>query len=99
MDLGDEYDGHHKHVHSAHSDNGSEEEHEEAVTPSPEPSPSPLSPPFTAALHHNFHGGLGFHAIDPVGYAELDKATAARYSGIKVEDALLLLSFHHHVVH
>jgi hypothetical protein len=93
MDLdGDEYDGHHK----PHSDNFSEDEHEEAVTPSPESSPSPLSPTFAAALHHHLHGGLGLRAVEA---AELDKATAARYSGIKVEDALLLLSFHQHVVH
>jgi len=87
-----------------HSDAGSDdEEYQEALTPSPEPSPSPPSPSFHPAtfiqpprtVRTGVRMGTG---IDPVTYAELEKVPG-RISGVKVEDALLLLGFHHHVVH
>jgi len=97
MDLdGDDYE-YSTHGHSAHySDAGSDDEYQEAVTPSPEPS---LSPPPSATRVRV--GGLSASgmAIDRASYAEYEKATATRFSGIKIEDALLLLSFHQHIVH
>ena len=91
----------HTHVHS---DIGSDDEYQEAVTPplgsSPSPSPKPsfVPAPFIAPpAPHHVAVGAGMD-IDPVKYAELQKIPG-RISGVKVEDALLLLSFHHHVVH
>jgi hypothetical protein len=82
-------------VHRPHSDIGSEDEFEEVVTPSPERSPSP-SPSVT-----NPRNGLSpsenFQHL--LCHAEIDKAWVQQYSGIKVEDAVLLLSFHRHIVH
>jgi len=86
-----------------HSDAGSDDdEYQEAVTPSPEPSPSPPLPsygsvgyPSAPRTRRGLATGLG---IDAVTYAELEKVPG-RISGVKVEDALLLLGFHHHIVH
>lgn len=87
----------------SHSDVGSDDEYQEAVTPSPESSPPPPSiiPPPT-------HVSKRAHAaqspstisltVDALSYAEMEKATAKYHTGVKVEDALLLLSFHHNVV-
>lgn len=92
MDLDANYDDDEMH---GHSDLGSEDEYQEAVTPSPEQSPSP---PPTSAPSRIPMSRLGF-TINPATYAELEKTTAIQFSGIKVEDALLLLSFHQHIVH
>ena len=70
---------------ASHSDVGSEEDYQEAVTPSPDASPPP-------------HREVKLD-ISPLSYAELEKETTKFRTGVKVEDALLLLSFHHHVVH
>lgn len=81
--------------HHPHSDIGSEDEFQEAVTPSPECS---LLPPSSVT---NIRSGLSpsenFHHL--LCHTEIDKAWGEQYSGIKVEDALLLLSFHRHIVH
>ncbi|KAK7686667.1 hypothetical protein QCA50_010267 [Cerrena zonata] len=37
-------------------------------------------------------------SVDTITYAEMEKATAKFQTGVRVEDALLLLSFHHNVV-
>jgi hypothetical protein len=100
MDLDrDEYDIH------APSEAGSDDDFQEAVTPSPEPSPSPPLPTYSSASRHRVHVGFGHHmdfgfgpGMDSTSYAELEKVTAARFSGVKLEDALLLLSFHHHIM-
>lgn len=68
-----------------HSDD--EELHWEAVTPSPSPPP----PPNTKSSKHP----LTF-TIDPILYAEMEKETAKYNTGVRVEDALLLLGFQHH---
>lgn len=84
MDVDEDYDD------DVHSDLGSEDEHEEAVTPSPDASPAP-----GLAKHHR-NMGMG---RDAVPYAQLGKLPpAAKCGGVKIEDALLLLSFHKHVV-
>ena len=66
-----------------HSDIISDEDYPEAVTPSSEP-----LPPRLATLK-----------TDISSYPGLDKLSMTQYHGVKVEDALLLLSFHQHVVH
>jgi hypothetical protein len=94
MDVEDQYD-------DAHSDIGSEDEHQEAVTPSPDASPSPVTFDTTPARsrHESRRPRDGVSmVVDPVSYAQLDKVTASNFTGVKVEDALLLLSFHKHVV-
>ena len=65
---------------------GSEEDVREAVTPSPESSPPPLAAPavFSVGVHKT---------------GDVKKVPVKVETGVKVEDALLLLSFHHHVVH
>ncbi|GBE77533.1 hypothetical protein BKA93DRAFT_732421 [Sparassis latifolia] len=77
------------HAHS-NSDMGSEEEYQEAVTPesSPPPSAYPPSAPRIRELQI---------AVDALAYAETEKASTRLDTGVKVEDALLLLSFHQHV--
>lgn len=91
-------------VHSrSHSDMGSDDEYQEAVTPSPESSPAPPSivPPSTHSTKRA-HAAQSPNTIsltvDALSYAEMEKATAKYHTGVKVEDALLLLSFHHNVV-
>ncbi|KAH9949395.1 homeobox-domain-containing protein [Amylocystis lapponica] len=76
-------------MYAGHSDVGSEEDVQEAVTPSPESSPAP-------AVTARQPPPLGVR-IDSASYAELEKATA-KFHRVDVEDALLLLGFHHHVV-
>lgn len=94
MDVDDEYD-------DVHSDAGSEDEHQEAVTPSPNASPSP-HPTFDATSvrpHHESRrprDAVGV-VVDPTSYTHLEKVTPSNCAGVKVEDALLLLSFHKHV--
>ncbi|TFK41900.1 hypothetical protein BDQ12DRAFT_696454 [Crucibulum laeve] len=75
-------------------DYGSDDDFE-AVTPPPEPSPSPPPPSVP-----NSHISLGPISISnrPAYLLEQDKISN-QFSGAKIEDALLLLSFHHHVVH
>ncbi|KAF7972174.1 hypothetical protein HWV62_18748 [Athelia sp. TMB] len=82
MDVDEDYD--------AHSDAGSEDEHEEAVTPSPDASPAP------GLLKQHINMGM---IPDTLPYAQLGKLPpASKCGGVKIEDALLLLSFHKHVV-
>lgn len=93
-------------MNGVHSDIGSEDEYQEAVTPPPEPvsdltaaaaaAASTPSPPSSSSRMAISELTL---AIDSASYAELEKATATQYSGIKIEDALLLLSFHQHIMH
>lgn len=92
MDMDADDDVHHR----PHSDIGSEDEFQEAVTPSPEHSPSP-PPPSVTNPRNGLSPSENFHHL--LCHAEIDKAWAEQYSGIKVEDALLLLSFHRHIVH
>ncbi|KAG5718697.1 Zinc finger homeobox protein 3 [Termitomyces sp. T112] len=96
MDLDNDDD-----MNGAHSDIGSEDEFQEAVTPPPEPVSDPTAaatstPPSSSSRMAISELTL---AIDSASYAELEKATATQYSGIKIEDALLLLSFHQHIMH
>jgi hypothetical protein len=102
MDLDDAHDppiGHNNNDHL--SDMGSDDEYQEAVTPSPEPSPPPPAHPPIPSVVPPHHIRVGLHpVVNPASYPELDKASAARFSGIKLDDALLLLSFHHqHIAH
>jgi len=89
-----------KHVRVAPSDVGTDdEEYQEAVTPSPEPSPMP-HPPSTVMPNprpHQIDVRAGIN-LSPIDYDRLEKIPG-RLSGVKVEDALLLLGFHHHIVH
>lgn len=83
-----------KHIRVAPSDAGTDdEEYQEAVTPSPEPSPLPH--PTSRPHQIDVRGGIN---ISPIDYDRLQKIPG-RLSGVKVEDALLLLGFHHHIVH
>ena len=82
-------------AHHPQSDMGSEDEFQEAVTPSPEC--SLLPPPSVTNLRSGLSPSENFHHL--LCHAEIDKAWVEQYSGIKVEDALLLLSFHRHIVH
>lgn len=75
----------------AHSIDNSEDEY--PVTPPPEPSPSPPLPTVSSQVIREMLLG---HLPYPI---EIDKASAERFPGIRIEDALLLLSFHHHTVH
>lgn len=96
MDVDEEYDG-------VQSDVGSEDEYQEAVTPSPDASPSPPLSTIKAASAKSHHHHQSHHprdvidmVVDPVSYTQSEKGTATEL-GVKVEDALLLLSFHKHV--
>ncbi|GLB35748.1 putative homeobox KN domain containing protein [Lyophyllum shimeji] len=96
MELdGDDYD-----MHEAHSDVVSDEEFQEAVTPPPESIPA-LPAPTSAPASSSSRIAISelTLSIDPGLYAELEKVSATQYSGIKIEDALLLLSFHQTIVH
>ena len=88
----DDYD-----VHLAHSDNGSEDEYQEAVTPSPGTSPSP--PPKTSVDSSRTSDYSRYERPTSPYPVQFDKVSEKQFSGVKVEDALLLLSFHHHIVH
>jgi len=89
-----------KHVRVAPSDAGTDdEEYQEAVTPSPEPSPIPHPP--TTVIPNPRPDQIDVRAginLSPIDYDRLEKIPG-RLSGVKVEDALLLLGFHHHIVH
>ncbi|KAJ3721904.1 hypothetical protein C8R42DRAFT_696405 [Lentinula raphanica] len=77
------------------TDAGSDEEYEEAVTPSSESSRSP--PPMARLPPSQVNlSNLTSAALESATIAEIDKVPYK--SGIKVEDALLLLTFHHQVV-
>lgn len=93
--IDDDYD-----MQPVTSDIGSDDDYQEALTPSPDNSPSPV-PGTNATTTLPTVGSMHGHNIfpDSAYYAELEKVSATQYSGIKIEDALLLLSFHHHVVH
>jgi len=80
-------------VHHPHSDIGSEDEYQEAVTPPSERSPLPP----LSVTRNGLSPSENFRHL--LCNAEIDKAWVEQYSGIKVEDALLLLSFHRHIVH
>lgn len=96
MDL----DGDDDYMHETHSDVGSEDEYQEAVTPPPE---QVHTPPVTSVPPSSSSSRISISqltlSMDPASYAELEKVSATHYSGVKIEDALLLLSFHHHVTH
>ncbi|KAG6901863.1 hypothetical protein C0995_007089 [Termitomyces sp. Mi166 len=85
---------------NGHSDIGSEDEFQEAVTPPPEPVSD--IPAAATSIPSPSSSRMAISeltlAIDSASYAELEKATATQYSGIKIEDALLLLSFHQHIM-
>jgi hypothetical protein len=84
----------------APSDAGTDdEEYQEAVTPSPEPSPLPHPPTtvLSTSRPHQIDVRSGIN-INPIDYDRLEKIPG-RLSGVRVEDALLLLGFHHHIVH
>lgn len=93
--IDDDYD-----MQPVTSDIGSDDDYQEALTPSPDNSPSPV-PGANAATTLPTVGSMHDYSLfpDSAYYAELEKVSATQYSGIKIEDALLLLSFHHHVVH
>jgi len=77
------------------SDAGTDdEEYQEALTPSPEPSPLQTLLPTSRPHQMDVRGGIN---ISPIEYDRLEKIPG-RLSGVRVEDALLLLSFHHHIV-
>lgn len=85
----------------AHSDNGSDDDYQEAVTPSPEQSPSPPPPPSTTSSNSKpvDQARNGYRPIETMNPPFPTKVTT-HVNGISVEDAYLLLSFHHHhVVH
>ena len=80
------------------SDAGSEEDLQEAVTPSPDGSPAPAQPKLSGQGHHppNRSRDMMDMVVD---YSPIPtKMPDLHCSGVKVEDALLLLSFHKHVV-
>jgi DNA-binding transcriptional regulator YdaS (Cro superfamily) len=84
-------------VHSGTiSDVGSDDEYEEAVTPSSESSRSPPPSVTRSSTSQVNLSNLTLAALESATLAEMDKISPK--SGIKVEDALLLLTFHHQVV-
>lgn len=84
-------------VPSNNSDPATDDEEHEPKTPSPEPAPrtfdsvSYMAPPVSRPRNLPY-------PIDDHTYAKL-KQMPGRVSGVEVEDALLLLGFHHHIVH
>lgn len=83
------------------SDIGSDDDFQEVLTPSPgnSPSPPPVATPVRITNIPSVRNRPNNTVLDQAYYTELEKISATRYSGIKVEDALLLLSFHQHIVH
>ncbi|EMD42305.1 hypothetical protein CERSUDRAFT_110826 [Gelatoporia subvermispora B] len=81
------------HAHS-HSDMASDEDFQEAVTPSPSSTPPPTAYVPVVSRTDGFKG----LAVNALAYAQLGKANTQFNTGVKVEDALLLLSFHKHIV-
>ena len=86
-------------MHRAHSDLPSEEDDQEAVTPSPERSPEPPVPSTSRAPYESSSSSTTRVIEEMYRLTESDKASIHQFSGIRVEDALLLLSFHQHIVH
>ncbi len=85
------------HRHTFSVDN-SEDEYQEAVTPPPDLSPSP-PPQAISSRRTSADSRLETLLARHVPYAvDIDKASVEQFPGIKMEDALLLLSFHHHIV-
>ncbi|KAE9409200.1 hypothetical protein BT96DRAFT_953601 [Gymnopus androsaceus JB14] len=79
------------------SDAGSDDEYEEAVTPSSLSSRSPPPPLLSRSQTSQVNlNNLTLAALESATLAEIDHVSFK--SGIKVEDALLLLTFHHQVV-
>lgn len=89
-------------TNSHSSDMASEEDFQEAVTPSPASSPYPAFPIAVQHAQKPVHAPQSrkdsTHSSSALSYAEMEKASAQLNTGVKVEDALLLLSFHHNVV-
>ncbi|KAI3622398.1 distal-less homeobox 3 [Moniliophthora roreri] len=74
---------------------GSEDEYEEPVTPRSESSPSPFMP--AVPLSRISLKALSLAAIEPAAAAfktDFDRVSVKSSNGIKIEDALLLLTFH-----
>jgi len=94
--IDDDYD-----MQPVASDIGSDDDFQEVLTPSPgnSPSPPPVATPDRIASIPSVRNMPNNPVLDQAYYTELEKISATRYSGIKVEDALLLLSFHQHIVH
>jgi hypothetical protein len=93
MDL----DGYDYDMRGIHSDMGSEDEYQEPVTPPPGLTPAP---PSTSGSSSRITISQLTLSNAPASYPEMEKISTTQYSpGIKIEDALLLLSFHHHIVH
>ncbi|PIL31395.1 transcription factor [Ganoderma sinense ZZ0214-1] len=90
----------------AHSQSelGSDEEFPEAVTPSPESSPPPPTVASTSSLAlplahaRETKASISRYALEYAQYESEKAAPALEDSGVKMEDALLLLSFHHGTV-
>ncbi|KAI0778788.1 hypothetical protein BD413DRAFT_601471 [Trametes elegans] len=94
----------------SHSDMGSDEDTlQEAVTPSPESSPPPSTVASTSSLalplpHPHAREAKASLERYPLEYAQYERermipsALPAMETGVKMEDALLLLSFHHSTV-
>ena len=92
----------------AHSQSelGSDEELPEAVTPSPESSPPPptvastssLALPLTHLHARETKASINRYALEYAQYESEKTAPELEDSGVKMEDALLLLSFHHGTV-
>jgi hypothetical protein len=95
MDLDDGANYHYKHVPRPHSDIASDDDEYQEEASSPEP-PSFTSPSAAMPPHYI---RMGHHRIVEPTCTNLDKTTAPRFSDIKLDDALLLLSFHRHIVH
>lgn len=93
-----ELDGYDHDVRGVHSDVGSEDEYQEPVTPPPGLTPAP--PSTSASSSSRIAISELTLSNEPASYADLEKISTTQYSpGIKIQDALLLLSFHHHIVH
>jgi hypothetical protein len=94
---------HHLYTHPADSrssDMASEEDVQEAVTPSPASSPYPAFP--IVAQHSHKPTPVPQIHRDPISYPmhglshpDMEKASTQLNTGVKMEDALLLLSFSH----
>ncbi len=88
----------------AHSQSelGSDEEYPEAVTPSPESSPPPPTVASTSSLAlplaRETKASINRYALEYAQYESEKAAPELEDSGVKMEDALLLLSFHHGTV-
>ncbi|KAI0720088.1 hypothetical protein C8T65DRAFT_736253 [Cerioporus squamosus] len=93
----------------SHSDVGSDEDYPEAVTPSPESSPPPSAVASTSSLAlplahphaRETKASIQRYPLEYAQYANEKKpmsTTAQLDSGVKMEDALLLLSFSHGTV-